>query len=109
MDRLVLVAYSHKGTGAPEIQARTRRVEQLRASNRRKPDADMIRSIFTRDGHASSYDPADVPEKCILVCPVSRSTTGIAALRSSTPLVICCGTPRARSLAHAGASHPLQE
>lgn len=58
VDRLVLVAYSHRGTGAPEIQARARRVEQLRASNRRKRDADMIRSIFTRDGHASSYDPA---------------------------------------------------
>lgn len=64
VDRLVLVAYSHKGTGAPEIQARTRRVEQLRASNRRKRDAAMIRSIFTRDGHASSYDPA-VPEAII--------------------------------------------
>ena len=64
VDRLVLVAYSHKGTGAPEIQARARRVEQLRASNRRKRDAAMIRSIFTRDGHASSYDPA-VPEAII--------------------------------------------
>jgi pimeloyl-ACP methyl ester carboxylesterase len=64
VDRLVLVAYSHKGTGAPEIQARARRVEQLRASNRRKRDADMIRSIFTRDGHASTYDPA-VPEAIV--------------------------------------------
>ena len=64
VDRLVLVAYSHKGTGAPEIQARARRVEQLRANNRRKRDADMIRSIFTRDGHASRYDPA-VPEAII--------------------------------------------
>ena len=37
---------------------------QLRANNRRKRDAAMIRSIFTRDGHASSYDPA-VPEAII--------------------------------------------
>ncbi len=37
---------------------------QLRASNRRKRDAAMIRSIFTRDGHASSYDMA-VPEAII--------------------------------------------
>jgi pimeloyl-ACP methyl ester carboxylesterase len=58
VDRLVLVAFTHKGTGAPEIGRRARRVEQLRASNRRTRDAAMIRSIFTRDGHAASYDPA---------------------------------------------------
>ena len=33
---------------------------------RRKRDAAMIRSIFTRDGHASSYDMA-VPEAIIAV------------------------------------------
>ena len=64
VDRLVLVAFTYKGTGAPEIGRRAQRVEQLRASNRRKRDAAMIRSIFTRDGHASSYDPA-VPEAII--------------------------------------------
>ena len=58
IDRLVLVAFTYKGTGAPEIGRRTARAEQLRANTRRKRDADMIRSIFTRDGHASSYDPA---------------------------------------------------
>ena len=58
VDRLVLVAFTHKGTGSPEIGRRAARVEQLRANNRRKRDAAMIRSIFTRDGHASSYDPA---------------------------------------------------
>jgi alpha-beta hydrolase superfamily lysophospholipase len=58
VDRLVMVAFTYKGTGAPEIGRRAARVEQLRASNRRKRDAAMIRSIFTRDGHASSYDPA---------------------------------------------------
>src|SRR5712691_808881 len=66
VDRLVLVAFTYKGTGAPEIGRRAARVEQLRASNRRKRDAAMIRSIFTRDGHASSYDPA-VPEAIIAV------------------------------------------
>ncbi len=40
------------------------RVEALRTSNRRKRDAAMIRSIFTRDGHASTYDLA-VPEAII--------------------------------------------
>jgi alpha-beta hydrolase superfamily lysophospholipase len=58
VDRLVLVAFTYKGTGSPEIGRRTQRVAALRASNRRKRDAAMIRSIFTRDGHASSYDPA---------------------------------------------------
>jgi len=58
VDRLVLVAFTHKGTGSPEIGRRAARVEQLRAHNRRKRDAAMIRSIFTRDGHTSSYDPA---------------------------------------------------
>jgi pimeloyl-ACP methyl ester carboxylesterase len=66
IDRLVLVAFTYKGTGAPEIGRRAQRVEQLRASTRRKRDADMIRSIFTRDGHASAYDPA-VPEAIIAV------------------------------------------
>lgn len=61
VDRLVLVAFTYKGTGAPEIGNRTRQVETYRNNNRRKRDAAMIRSIFTRDGHAASYDPA-VPE-----------------------------------------------
>jgi alpha-beta hydrolase superfamily lysophospholipase len=64
VDRLVLVAFTYKGTGSPEIGRRAQRAEALRASNRRKRDAAMIRSIFTRDGHASSYDPA-VPEAII--------------------------------------------
>ncbi len=64
VERLVLVAFTHKGTGSPEIGRRAQRIEQLRASNRRKRDAAMIRSIFTRDGHASSYDMA-VPEAII--------------------------------------------
>jgi len=61
VDRLVLVAFTHKGTGSPEIGRRAAVVDKLRASNRRLRDAAMIRSIFTRDGHAASYDPA-VPE-----------------------------------------------
>jgi alpha-beta hydrolase superfamily lysophospholipase len=64
VDRLILVAFTYKGTGAPEIGRRAQRVEALRASNRRRRDAAMIRSIFTRDGYASAYDPA-VPEAII--------------------------------------------
>ena len=66
MDRLVLVAFTYKGAGAPEIANRVKQIEFYRNNNRRKRDAAMIRSIFTRDGHASSYDMA-VPEAIIAV------------------------------------------
>jgi len=66
VDRLVLVAFTYKGRGAPEIGKRAKQVEFYRNNNRRKRDAAMIRSIFTRDGHASSYDMA-VPEAIIAV------------------------------------------
>ena len=58
VDRLVLAAFTYKGKGAAEIQRRRNRIEELRANPRRKRDANMIRSIFTRDGHAQAYDPA---------------------------------------------------
>src|SRR5262249_14600500 len=61
VDRLVLVAFTYKGWGAPEIGRREQQIEFYRNNNRRKRDAAMIRSIFTRDGHAASYDMA-VPE-----------------------------------------------
>jgi alpha-beta hydrolase superfamily lysophospholipase len=66
VDRLILSAFTYKGTGAPEIGRRAARVAELRANPRRKRDAAMIRSIFTRDGHASAYDPA-VAEAIIAV------------------------------------------
>jgi alpha-beta hydrolase superfamily lysophospholipase len=58
VDRLVLVAFTYKGSGAREIRNRAQRVEFYRNNARRTRDAAMIRSIFTRDGHASSYDMA---------------------------------------------------
>jgi alpha-beta hydrolase superfamily lysophospholipase len=64
VDRLVLSAFTYKGEGAEEIQRRQKNIESLRASPRRKRDAAMIRSIFTRDGHPGIYDPA-VPEAII--------------------------------------------
>ena len=64
VDRLVLSAFTYKGEGAAEIQRRQKNIEALRANPRRKRDAAMIRSIFTRDGHAGIYDPA-VPEAII--------------------------------------------
>jgi pimeloyl-ACP methyl ester carboxylesterase len=64
VDRLVLVAFTYKGNGAPEIANRAKQIEFYRNNPRRKRDAAMIRSIFTRDGHAASYDMA-VPEAII--------------------------------------------
>jgi len=58
VDRLILVAFTYKGTGSPEIARRNAVAERYRNNNRRKRDAAMIRSIFTRDGLAASYDPA---------------------------------------------------
>lgn len=56
--KLALSAFTYKGDGAAEIERRRKRIAELRANTRRKRDADMIRSIFTRDGHAQSYDMA---------------------------------------------------
>ena len=58
--RLMLSAFTYKGNGAAEIERRRKKIEALRASPRRKRDAKMIGSIFTRDGHPDLYDPAMV-------------------------------------------------
>jgi alpha-beta hydrolase superfamily lysophospholipase len=60
VDRLILTAFTYKGSGAAEIERRKQRIAELRANPRRKRDAAMIRSIFSRDGHPSLYDPAMV-------------------------------------------------
>jgi pimeloyl-ACP methyl ester carboxylesterase len=62
--RLILSAFTYKGNGAAEIERRRKRIDELRANTRRRRDAAMIRSIFTRDGHPTFYDPA-VPEAII--------------------------------------------
>jgi alpha-beta hydrolase superfamily lysophospholipase len=58
VDRLILTAFTYKGEGAAEIARRQQHVDELRANPRRKRDAEMIRSIFSRDGHPTIYDPA---------------------------------------------------
>jgi alpha-beta hydrolase superfamily lysophospholipase len=58
VDRLMLAAFTYKGNGADEIKRRQDRLAELRASPRRKRDAAMIASIFSRDGHPAAYDPA---------------------------------------------------
>lgn len=64
VDRLILCAFTYKGTGSPEMARRKARADELRANPRRKRDAAMIRSIFTRDGHPGAVDPA-VPEALV--------------------------------------------
>jgi alpha-beta hydrolase superfamily lysophospholipase len=64
IDRLAISAFTYKGNGAAEIERRRKNLDKLRASNRRKRDESMIRSIFTRDGHPQEYDMA-VPEAII--------------------------------------------
>ena len=56
VDRLILSAFTYKGTGSPEIARRNAVADRYRNSPRRKRDLAMIRSIFTRDGHASAYE-----------------------------------------------------
>lgn len=58
VDRLALSAFTYKGNGAEEIARRRANLDKLRANPRRKRDAAMIRSIFTRDGFPQGYDPA---------------------------------------------------
>jgi alpha-beta hydrolase superfamily lysophospholipase len=60
VDRLMLAASTYKGEGAAEIQRRRDRIAELKANPRRKRDANMIRSIFSRDGHPNIYDQAMV-------------------------------------------------
>jgi alpha-beta hydrolase superfamily lysophospholipase len=58
VDRLVLCAFTYKGENAPTLQQRAQQLEFYRTHNTRLRDRAMIRSIFTRDGLASSYDMA---------------------------------------------------
>jgi len=60
VNRLMLCAFTYKGNGAAEIERRRKKIAALRSSPRRKRDAAMIRSIFTRDGHPAFYDQAMV-------------------------------------------------
>ena len=58
VNKLVLAAFTYKGHGAAEIARRTAVADRYRNNPRRTRDAAMIRSIFTRDGLPSAYDPA---------------------------------------------------
>jgi alpha-beta hydrolase superfamily lysophospholipase len=58
VDRLVLVAFTYRDMGSPALKKRAEQLEYFRTHNRRLRDREMIRSIFSRDGHPEFYDPA---------------------------------------------------
>ena len=54
VDRLVLAAFTYKGTGSPTLAKRAEKLDYYRTHNMRKRDRDMIRSIATRDKPGTS-------------------------------------------------------
>ena len=57
VDRLVLAAFTYKGTESPTLQKRAEQLEYYRTHNMRRRDRVMIESIFTRDKPGTT-DPA---------------------------------------------------
>lgn len=58
VERLVLAAFTYKGTNSPTLKERAKRLEYYKTHNTRLRDRAMIESIFTRDGLPDAYDPA---------------------------------------------------
>ena len=58
VDRLVLAAFTYKGDGSPTLAKRAEGIASYRASNMRKRDREMIRSIATRDKPGTSDQAA---------------------------------------------------
>jgi len=54
VDRLILAAFTYKGTDSPTLTKRAERLDYYRTHNMRKRDRDMIRSIATRDKPGTS-------------------------------------------------------
>jgi pimeloyl-ACP methyl ester carboxylesterase len=54
VDRLVLAAFTYKGTDSPTLAKRAEQVDYYRTHNMRKRDREMIRSIATRDKPGTS-------------------------------------------------------
>jgi pimeloyl-ACP methyl ester carboxylesterase len=56
--KLVLAAFTYQAMDSPALKKRAEKLEYYRTHNRRLRDREMIRSIFTRDGHPEFYEPA---------------------------------------------------
>jgi alpha-beta hydrolase superfamily lysophospholipase len=61
VDKLVLVAFTFKAMDSPALKKRAEKLDYFRTHNRRLRDREMIRSIFSRDGHPEFYE-AEVAE-----------------------------------------------
>jgi alpha-beta hydrolase superfamily lysophospholipase len=57
VDRLILAAFTYKGTESPTLKKRAEQLDYFRTHNMRKRDRAMIESIFTRD-RPGTTDPA---------------------------------------------------
>lgn len=57
VDRLVLAAFTYKGTESPTLKKRAEQLDYFRTHNMRKRDRAMLESIFTRDKPGTT-DPA---------------------------------------------------
>ena len=58
VDRLVLAAFTYKGTDSPTLTKRAEQLDYYRTHNMRKRDREMIRSIATRDKPGTSDQAA---------------------------------------------------
>ena len=56
VDKLVLVAFTFKAMDSPALKKRAEKLDYFRTHNRRLRDRQMIRSIFSRDGHPEFYE-----------------------------------------------------
>ena len=56
--KLILVAFTYQAMDSPALKKRAQQLDYFRTHNRRKRDRDMIRSVFSRDGHPELYDSA---------------------------------------------------
>ena len=54
IDRLVLAAFTYKGTDSPTLTKRAEQLDYYRSHNMRKRDREMVRSIATRDKPGTS-------------------------------------------------------
>jgi pimeloyl-ACP methyl ester carboxylesterase len=86
--RLALDAMVWTGAGSPTLEARKKRVDEWRGSNRRPIDHAMIQSVFTRDNPNTS-DPAVVKAFADQVLALDTSVPTGTYLDMTTNLPVC--------------------
>jgi pimeloyl-ACP methyl ester carboxylesterase len=86
--RLALDAMVWTGAGSPTLEARKKRIDEWRGSNRRPIDRAMIQSIFTRDNPNTS-DPAVVKAFADQVLALDTSVPTGTYLDMTANLPVC--------------------